>query len=91
MTAKPKERPSFRERLPRDIPRMSEPLPGVVAFYLRNDYWREDLASALAIVTVAEEGDDVTLMVRSKSRRVMLEISLECACLERPTIAVSKG
>jgi hypothetical protein len=84
------KRPSIRERLPRDILRMTELRPGEVMFYLRNDYWREDLADALAIVTIAEEGDDVTLMVRSKSRRVMLEISLEIARLERPTIVVGR-
>ena len=89
--AKPAARPNIRERLPRDIIRMNELRPGEVMFYLRNDYWREDLADALAIMAVAEEGDDVTLMVRSKSRQVMLEISLEIARLERPTIVVSRG
>lgn len=89
--ANPAKRPNIRERLPRDILRMTELRPGEVTFYLRNDYWREDLADALAIVTVAEEGDDVTLMVKSDSRRTMLEISLEIARLGRPTIAVSRG
>ncbi len=91
MTAKPAKRPSVRERLPRDISRMTEDTPGVVTYYLRNDHWREDLADALAIMTVAEEGDDVILMVKSDSRRIMLEISLECARLERPRIAVSRS
>lgn|GEM_PF-4232475 len=88
MTARSAKRTSFRGRLPRDITRMSEDVPGVVSYYLRNDHWREDLADALAIVTVAEEGDDVTLVVKSDSRRIMLEISLECARLDRPTISV---
>ena len=70
---------------------MSEDSPGDATFYLRNGFWREDLADALAIMTVAEEGDNVMLMVKSKSRRVMLEISLEIARLERPGIVVSRG